>query len=62
MGNRLQGKIVVYGSAVALKGLKTVATYSVAREDVPLALFLTTEESNFIVGQAIPFTGGWIQR
>ena len=47
---------------MALKGLKTVAAYSAAREDALLALFLASEESNFIVGQAIPFTGGWIQR
>ncbi|MGE0626063.1 MAG: SDR family NAD(P)-dependent oxidoreductase [Pseudomonadales bacterium] len=121
---RRQGKIVVYGSATALKGLKTVAAYSAARaaqvgyvqsvgvevapdnvqvnliaqnyvenpvyyppelranerfmtslrrqvplgrlatarEDALFALFLASEESNFFVGQAIPFTGGWIQR
>ena len=118
------GKIVVYGSATALKGLKTVAAYSAARaaqvgyvqavgvevapdnvqinliaqnyvenpvyyppelkdnerfmtslrrqvplgrlatarEDALFALFLASDESNFFVGQAIPFSGGWIQR
>jgi 2-keto-3-deoxy-L-fuconate dehydrogenase len=121
---RRAGKIVVYGSATALKGLKTVAAYSAARaaqvgyvqsvgvevapdniqvnliaqnyvenpiyyppslrenekfqaslkrqvplgrlataqEDAQFALFLASDESNFFVGQAIPFTGGWIQR
>jgi len=121
---RRQGKIVVYGSAVALKGLKTVAAYSAARaaqvgyvqsvgvevaphnvqvnliaqnyvenpvyyptelraresfqqslrrqvplgrlatarEDALFALFLAGDESDFFVGQAIPFSGGWVQR
>jgi len=124
MIERRSGKIVVYGSAVALKGLKTVTAYSAARaaqvgyvqslgvevaphniqvnliaqnyvenpvyyplqlrekdsfqkslarqvplgrlataeEDALFALFLASEESNFFVGQAIPFTGGWVQR
>lgn len=124
MQARHQGKIIVYGSATALKGLRTVAAYSAARaaqvgyvqavgvevapdnvqvnliaqnyvenpvyyppeltskerfqaslkrqvplgrlatarEDALFALFLATEESNFFVGQAIPFSGGWIQR
>jgi 2-keto-3-deoxy-L-fuconate dehydrogenase len=118
------GKIVVYGSAVALKGLKTLAAYSAARaaqvgyvqsvgvevaphniqvnliaqnyvenpiyypaqlrsnerfqaslrrqvplgrlataeEDAKFALFLAGDESDFFVGQAIPFSGGWTQR
>lgn len=29
------------------------------REDAQLALFLASAESDFIVGQAIPFSGGW---
>jgi NAD(P)-dependent dehydrogenase (short-subunit alcohol dehydrogenase family) len=124
MKERRQGKIVVYGSAVALKGLKTVAAYSAARaaqvgyvqsvgvevapcniqvnliaqnyvenpvyyppelrakesfqaslrrqvplgrlataeEDARFALFLASDESDFFVGQAIPFSGGWVQR
>jgi 2-keto-3-deoxy-L-fuconate dehydrogenase len=124
MLERKRGKIVVFGSAVALKGMKTVTAYSAARaaqvgyvqslgvevapsniqvnliaqnyvenpvyyppelaandrfqrslqrqvplgrlatarEDALFALFLASEESNFFVGQAIPFTGGWIQR
>ena len=33
-----------------------------AREDALFALFLASDESNFFVGQAIPFSGGWIQR
>ena len=121
---RQKGKIVVYGSATALKGLKTVTAYSSARaaqvgyvqslgvevapnniqvnliaqnyvenpvyyppeltgkesfqrslkrqvplgrlatavEDAKFALFLASSDSDFFVGQAIPFTGGWTQR
>lgn len=124
MIGRRRGKIVVYGSAVALKGLKTLAAYSAARaaqvgyvqavgvevaphnvqvnliaqnyvenpvyypaalrekpsfqqslarqvplgrlatarEDAAFALFLAGDESDFFVGQAIPFSGGWVQR
>ncbi len=124
MKERRSGKIVAYGSAVALKGLKTLAAYSAARaaqvgyvqsvgvevapfnvqvnliaqnyvanpvyyppelqaresfqkslarqvplgrlataeEDARFALFLASGESDFFVGQAIPFSGGWVQR
>lgn len=124
MIDRGRGKIVVYGSAVALKGLKTVTAYSAARaaqvgyvqslgvevapnniqvnliaqnyvenpvyypealrekesfqnslkrqvplgrlataeEDAKFALFLASGDSDFFVGQAIPFSGGWTQR
>lgn len=124
MKTRGKGKIVVYGSAVALRGLKNLAAYSAARaaqvgyvqsvgvevaryniqvnliaqnyvenpdyyppelqanerfqaslkrqvplgrlaraeEDAKFALFLASDESDFFVGQAIPFSGGWIQR
>ena len=124
MIQRARGKIVVYGSATALTGLKTVTAYSAARaaqvgyvqslgvevaphniqvnliaqnyvenpvyyppelrekesfqkslrrqvplgrlataeEDAQFALFLASDESDFFVGQAIPFSGGWIQR
>ncbi|MFV2090154.1 MAG: SDR family NAD(P)-dependent oxidoreductase [Pseudomonadales bacterium] len=124
MQERRRGKIIVYGSAAALKGLRTVAAYSAARaaqvgyvqavgvevapdnvqmnliaqnyvenpvyyppelkdnerfqislkrqvplgrlatarEDALFALFLASDESNFFVGQAIPFSGGWVQR
>ena len=124
MQDRQSGKIIVYGSATALRGLKTVAAYSAARaaqvgyvqavgvevapfnvqvnliaqnyvenpvyyppeltekesfqrslkrqvplgrlatarEDAQFALFLASEESDFFVGQAIPFSGGWVQR
>jgi NAD(P)-dependent dehydrogenase (short-subunit alcohol dehydrogenase family) len=124
MIERRSGKIVVYGSAVALKGLKTLAAYSAARaaqvgyvqsvgievaphnvqvnliaqnyvenpvyyppelrakesfqaslrrqvplgrlataeEDARFALFLASDESDFFIGQAIPFSGGWVQR
>ncbi len=124
MIERQSGKVVVYGSATALKGLKTVTAYSSARaaqvgyvqslgvevaphniqvnliaqnyvenpvyyppelkdnpsfmqslrrqvplgrlaraeEDAKFALFLSSDESDFFVGQAIPFSGGWIQR
>ena len=124
MKERNAGKIVVYGSAVALKGLKTLCAYSAARaaqvgyvqavgveiaphniqmnliaqnyvenpiyyppelrakesfqkslarqvplgrlatarEDALFARFLASDESDFFVGQAIPFSGGWVQR
>jgi NAD(P)-dependent dehydrogenase (short-subunit alcohol dehydrogenase family) len=124
MVERQAGKIVVYGSATALRGLKTVTAYSAARaaqvgyvqslgvevaehniqvnliaqnyvenpvyyppalrekesfqaslkrqvplgrlataeEDAKFALFLASNDSDFFVGQAIPFSGGWIQR
>lgn len=124
MRERRSGKIVVFGSAVALKGLKTLCAYSAARaaqvgyvqsvgvevapdnvqvnliaqnyvenpvyyppelranerfqaslkrqvplgrlataeEDARFALFLASDESDFFVGQAIPFSGGWVQR
>jgi NAD(P)-dependent dehydrogenase (short-subunit alcohol dehydrogenase family) len=32
-----------------------------AREDAMFAVFLASDESNFFVGQAIPFCGGWVQ-
>ncbi|MEQ8483038.1 MAG: SDR family oxidoreductase [Pseudomonadales bacterium] len=124
MRERHRGKIVVYGSAVALKGMRTLCAYSAARaaqvgyvqsvgvevapdnvqvnliaqnyvenpvyyppelrqnerfqaslkrqvplgrlataeEDARFALFLAGNESDFFVGQAIPFSGGWVQR
>ena len=124
MIEREKGKIIVFGSATALRGLKTVTAYSAARaaqvgyvqslgvevapkniqvnliaqnyvenpvyyppelrekesfisslkrqvplgrlataeEDAKFALFLASENSDFFVGQAIPFSGGWVQR
>lgn len=124
MIERRRGKIVVYGSAAALRGMKTLCAYSAARaaqvgyvqavgvevapdnvqvnliaqnyvenpvyypaelranerfqaslkrqvplgrlataeEDARFALFLASDESDFFVGQAIPFSGGWVQR
>ena len=32
-----------------------------AQEDALFALFLASDESDFFVGQAIPFSGGWVQ-
>ncbi len=123
MLQRERGKIVVYGSAAAMKGMRTLAAYSAARaaqigyvqsvgvevaarnvqinliaqnyvenkeyyppeltqkesfmksqkrqvpagrlgtarEDVLFALFLASDESDFFVGQAFPFSGGWVQ-
>ena len=29
-------------------------------EDAQLALFLASDESDFLVGQVIPFAGGWV--
>ncbi len=31
-----------------------------SRETAELALFLASENSNFIVGQVVPFSGGWV--
>ncbi|MFK7732967.1 MAG: hypothetical protein AB8B48_15205 [Pseudomonadales bacterium] len=31
------------------------------REDALFALFLASNESDFFVGQSIPFSGGWVQ-
>ena len=124
MIERQRGKIIVYGSATALRGLKTVTAYSAARaaqvgyvqslgvevapqniqvnliaqnyvenpvyyppelrekesfikslhrqvplgrlataeQDAKFALFLASDDSDFFVGQAIPFSGGWVQR
>ena len=124
MLERRRGKIIVYGSATALRGQKTLTAYSTARaaqvgyvqslgvevaphniqvnliaqnyvenpvyyppelmakdsfqqslrrqvplgrlasaeEDAKFALFLASDDANFFVGQAIPFSGGWIQR
>ena len=124
MIERKAGKIVVYGSASALRGMRTLCAYSSARaaqvgyvqsvgvevgphnvqinliaqnyveseeyypasllakesfqkslkrqvpagrlgtprEDALLAVFLASNESDFFVGQAIPFSGGWAQR
>ena len=124
MLERRAGKIVVYGSASALRGMKTLCSYSAARgaqvsyvqavgvevapqnvqvnliaqnyveseeyyppalqareafqkslkrqvpagrlgkprEDALFAAFLASNESDFFVGQAIPFSGGWAQR
>ena len=31
-----------------------------ADEDAAFALFLASDESDFFVGQSIPFTGGWV--
>jgi len=123
MISKQAGKIVVFGSATALKGMPTVTAYSAARaaqsgyirslgvevakhniqanliaqnyvenpvyyppqlrekesfqkslarqvplgrlatarEDALFALFLASQESNFFVGQSIPFSGGWTQ-
>lgn len=30
-------------------------------EDAMLAVFLASDECNFLIGQAIPFAGGWVQ-
>ena len=124
MIERKAGKIVVYGSASALRGMRTLCAYSSARaaqvgyvqsvgvevgphnvqinliaqnyvqseeyypasllakesfqkslkrqvpagrlgtprEDALFAVFLASNESDFFVGQAIPFSGGWAQR
>lgn len=38
-----------------------IGRLATAREDVLFALFLASDESDFFVGQSIPFSGGWAQ-
>ncbi len=46
----------------SLKRQVPLGRLATAREDAQFALFLASEESDFFVGQAIPFSGGWVQR
>ncbi len=43
-----------------LKGVPA-GRLATAREDALFAVFLASDESDFFVGQAIPFSGGWAQ-
>lgn len=43
-----------------LKGVPA-GRLATAREDAMFAVFLASNESDFFVGQAIPFSGGWAQ-
>jgi NAD(P)-dependent dehydrogenase (short-subunit alcohol dehydrogenase family) len=43
-----------------LKGVPA-GRLATAREDALFGVFLASDESNFFVGQAIPFSGGWAQ-
>jgi 2-keto-3-deoxy-L-fuconate dehydrogenase len=38
-----------------------MARLATPEEDALFALFLASDESDFFVGQAIPFSGGWVQ-
>jgi 2-keto-3-deoxy-L-fuconate dehydrogenase len=38
-----------------------IGRLATAREDALFALFLASSESDFFVGQSIPFSGGWTQ-
>ena len=38
-----------------------IGRLATAREDALFALFLASNESDFFVGQSIPFSGGWVQ-
>jgi len=38
-----------------------IGKLATGHEDVLFALFLASNESNFFVGQSIPFCGGWVQ-
>ena len=38
-----------------------IGRLATAREDVMFALFLASDESDFFIGQSIPFSGGWAQ-
>ena len=44
-----------------LRNFVPAGRIATAREDALFALFLASNESDFFVGQAIPFSGGWAQ-
>ena len=44
-----------------LRNFVPAGRIATAREDAMFALFLASDESDFFVGQAIPFSGGWAQ-
>ncbi|MBW2421869.1 MAG: SDR family oxidoreductase [Deltaproteobacteria bacterium] len=46
--------------AAHLKRNVPIQRLAEARETAELALFLASEKSNFVVGQVIPFAGGWV--
>ena len=46
----------------SLKRQVPLGRLATAEEDAKFALFLASNDSDFFVGQAIPFSGGWIQR
>jgi 2-keto-3-deoxy-L-fuconate dehydrogenase len=46
----------------SLKRQVPLGRLATSREDAQLAAFLASNESDFFVGQAIPFAGGWVQR
>ena len=46
----------------SLKRQVPLGRLATAEEDAKFALFLASEDSDFFVGQAIPFSGGWAQR
>ena len=62
---QLGARAAVGGAArVALPGATLDAhrgRLGTGREDALFALFLASNESDFFVGQAIPFSGGWVQ-
>jgi 2-keto-3-deoxy-L-fuconate dehydrogenase len=43
-----------------LKDQVPLGRLATAEEDIALALFLAGDDSDFFVGQAIPFSGGWV--
>ena len=75
MTQRLQGKRILITQADDYMGPAFAAMFrqhgaeviedrsdlAVVAEDALLAVFLASDESDFFVGQAIPFSGGWVQ-
>ena len=60
--NRPPGSGNIRSKCASLKRQVPLGRLARAQEDAQFALFLAGEESDFFVGQAIPFTGGWVQR
>ena len=63
MTERLQGKRILVTQAGDYMGpaFGDMFRRHGAEVDALLAVFLASDESDFFVGQAIPFSGGWVQ-
>ena len=65
MEQRLAGKRILISQAGEYMGPAFAAMFrqhgAQMLEDAMLAVFLASEESSLLAGQAIPFSGGWAQ-